>query len=518
MALRRLGSAWNRWRGHDYAAQVAARAASDFLIVQASAVLSLLMVGLRLQEQEAMTAAAGIAILRNYYLGVFLPLSAVFPAVYWTFGVYTTVRTYPLVAKLERVAISSVVATFSFISLNFLFTRTNSLPRSSAVLFALLVILGTCGSRWLKAWIFEPEVSGTRPRGTGLAPNERNRVLVVGGAGYIGVLVLERLLAKGLKVRLLDCLMFGDKATSHLVGHPGLEVVVGDCRNIQDVVRAMADVRDVVHLAAVVGDPACNEDDKNALEINYAATRMMIEIAKGHGVERFVFASSCSVYGESEHLVDESSVTAPVSLYAATKVNSEKVLLEAMDGSFRPVILRFATVFGLAPRPRFDLVVNLLAARALQEGVITVMNGSQWRPFIHARDIAEAVWLVLSAPIDAVRGEIFNVGDDRLNYTLDQIAHVIAREVPSTRVVREDNGDRRNYRVSFAKIRERLGFTASKSIEDGVREVRDAFAHGVINDYRSPQYSNILHIRERGRFDSGSAVSSKVMAAFADKV
>lgn len=516
---RRMGIRIMSWRS---IAQSSARAIADFAIVQLSAVVALLVVGLRLQDQPPMTAEAGIAILRDYYFGVFFPLSVIFPVVHAAFGVYTTTRTYTLEAKVRRAAMSAFIATLTFVFLNFLFTRTSVLPRSSALLFSLLVISATAAARWLKAWIFHSDELARLAAPAAVAalpdpaPSKPDKVLVVGGAGYIGAIVLEKLLARGQHVRLLDRLVYGDQAIAHLLRHPNLEFMPGDCRNIQDVVRAMADVRDVIHLAAIVGDPACSEDDKNALEINYAATRMMIEIAKGHGVERFLFASSCSVYGASDLLMDENSKTVPVSLYGETKLNSEKALLEAKSDKFHPVVLRFATVFGLAPRPRFDLVVNLLTAKAFQEGTITIYNGEQWRPFIHVADIAEAVVMTLSAPLEAISGEILNVGDDRLNYTLGQIADIIKTEFPNTRVEEVENSDRRNYRVSFAKIRERVGFEATRNIEDGVRELKLAFERGLIGNYQNAFYSNILFIKERGKVDSGNEVSSKVMAAFAD--
>ena len=144
----------------------------------------------------------------------------------------------------------------------------------------------------------------------------------------------------------------------------------------------MRGVESIVDLAAIVGDPACNQDRDTTLEVNYAATRMLIEIAKGHGICRLLFASSCSVYGATEALMDENAEVQPISLYGQTKVDSERALLEAQTDSFHPIILRYATVFGLGYRPRFDLVVNLLTAKARQEGVITVYNGRQWRPFV----------------------------------------------------------------------------------------------------------------------------------------
>jgi len=280
-------------------------------------------------------------------------------------------------------------------------------------------------------------------------------------------------------------------------------------------VGAMRGVRTVIHLAAIVGDPACAEDDENAFQVNFAATRMMLEVAKGNGIERFLFASSCSVYGASDELMDENSETLPISVYAETKLQSEKALLEAQSRSFHPTILRFATVFGLAPRPRFDLVVNLLTAKAIRDGIITIYNGTQWRPFIHVRDVAEAVVQTIEAPVESVSGEIFNVGDERLNYTLAQVAEKIQAKIAHTRVEYVENSDRRNYRVSFRKFRDCVGFRAQYCLEDGIEEIQRAFAVGQISDYQLPFYSNASYLKQRGRVSPKNELDVKVMAAFA---
>jgi nucleoside-diphosphate-sugar epimerase len=340
-------------------------------------------------------------------------------------------------------------------------------------------------------------------------------VLVVGGAGYIGSIVVGKLLARGYRVRLLDNLIYGRQAIEPFLTNSRLEFVQGDSRNIQDVVRAISTAKDVILLAAIVGDPACAEDDANALQINYAATRMMLEIAQGRGIERFLFASSCSVYGASDNVMDEKSETVPISLYAETKLNSERVLLEAKSKSFHPTILRFATVFGLAPRPRFDLVVNLLTARAIQDGAITIYNGDQWRPFIHVSDVAEAIVETLAAPLESVSAEIFNVGDDSLNFTLAQVAGKIRTHIPQTRIEYLVNEDRRNYRVSFRKIRDCIGFTAKRTVEDGILEIKRAFERGEIFNYRQSFYSNASYLKERGHVDAKSELDVNVMAAFA---
>jgi len=283
---------------------------------------------------------------------------------------------------------------------------------------------------------------------------------------------------------------------------------------MQDVVRAVQGVDAIVDLAAIVGDPACEQDRAAALEINYGATRMMIEVAKGNRVEQFVFASSCSVYGATDDEVDERSKENPISVYAQTKVDSERALLAAASSEFHPTILRFATVFGLGYRPRFDLVVNLLSARAKQEGKITVFNGQQWRPFIHVRDVVEAIVLTLESPVRVVGGEIFNVGDARLNYTLQQVAETIREVFPDTFVEQVANSDLRNYRVNFDKVRNRLSFETRYSIRQGVEELKTAFEERFILDYKDLRYHNQRFLEAAGVVRNKAEIDSLLMAAF----
>ncbi|HEY3743054.1 MAG TPA: NAD-dependent epimerase/dehydratase family protein [Bryobacteraceae bacterium] len=491
--------------------EIALRVIADFLIVHASAMAALLFVAFRLEDTPTQSIVNGLATLRAYYLNSFLPLSLIFPAVYATFGMYTRLRSYSMGHKVRRAAQSAFTGCLVLLFLNFLTTRSNALPRTSMLVFAGLVLLATPGVRWLQYLLFQWDREATAPEAS--AEPAEGPILVVGGAGYIGAVLVRKLLARGAKVRLLDSLVYGDAAVAEILDDPNLEFMQGDCRNIQDVVKAMTGASSVVHLAAVVGDPACEQDKQNALEINYSATRMMVEIAKGHGIGRFVFASSCSVYGASEFLMDEQSKTEPVSLYGKTKIDSERVLLDAQSPTFHPIVLRFATVFGLAPRPRFDLVVNLLTAKARQEGVITIYNGEQWRPFIHVDDIAQAIVETLYAPIQSVSGEIFNVGDDRLNFTLGQIAEKIREHFPDTQIQEVENSDRRNYRVSFAKIRNQIGFTCERTLDDGIREISAAFDRGTIADYQEAFYSNVKFLRLMGALNSKDETTMQVMAA-----
>ena len=482
-----------------------ARGAADFLAAQMAGIFALVAIATRGSPPPAEP------ILVHYYLHTFVPLSLMFPAVHSLFGLYTRLRGYTLGYKLRAAALSASVAAL-ILTFASSFLRAH-FPSWAALFFGVAAVAVTVGVRWMKDWLFHREA--VEERGALVAASNEGAVLVVGGAGYIGSVVTANLLSRGYRVKLLDNLLYGSRPIEPLLSHSNLEFIQGDSRNIQDVVRAITDVKHVIHLAAIVGDPACAENDSNALQINYAATRMILEIAKGHGIERFLFASSCSVYGASDDLMDEKSQTVPISLYAETKLNSERVLLDATSRSFHPTILRFATVFGLAMRPRFDLVVNLLTAKAIQDGIITIYNGDQWRPFIHVSDVAAGVVDALGAPLEAVSGEIFNLGDDRLNFTLAQIAEKIRHQIPRTQVEYVENTDRRNYRVSFRKIHDCIGFRAKRSIESGISEIKKAFERGEIVDYRHSDYSNVSYLKERGHLHAKSELDVQIMAAFA---
>ncbi len=233
------------------------------------------------------------------------------------------------------------------------------------------------------------------------------KILVIGGAGYIGSALLPLLLEREYEVRLLDLLLYGIEPIEEHINHPKLELLQEDFRSIDKVVEAMRGVDAVIHLGGIVGDPACALDEKLTIDINIMATRMIAEVAKGSGVRTFIFASTCSVYGANDQMLDEKSELNPVSLYARSKIASERVLLNMADENFSPVILRLSTIYGLSGRTRFDLVVNLLTAKAFVDGEITIYGGNQWRPFLHVEDAAKAISTVIDAPIGMVRSEIF---------------------------------------------------------------------------------------------------------------
>ena len=316
------------------------------------------------------------------------------------------------------------------------------------------------------------------------------RVAILGGAGYIGNILVRRSLEAGRKVVVLDRLDFGDQAIRPYLGNPDCTLIQGDIRDVGLLVRAVRDADAVVHLGAIVGDRACALDEAETVDVNYRAVDTVAAVAAGLGVPRVVFASTCSVYGASPEVVDEQSRLNPVSLYATTKIDAENLLLARRETGFHPVILRLGTAFGWSRRPRFDLVVNLLAAKAHFENKAVIYNGRQWRPFVHVEDIARAFEAALVAPLRAVSGEVFNVGDDRMNHRLDEVGDALKKLCRHADVIRETTPDVRDYRVSFAKIRTRLGFRSSVTLVEGMQEISAVLERGDVEDYLAPAYHN----------------------------
>lgn len=361
----------------------------------------------------------------------------------------------------------------------------------------LLTMVALVGSRvWSDLWKTHvaPERDSLIRRTDG-----QPRILLIGGGGYIGSALLPKLLESGYRVRLLDILLFGEEPISNVIDHKNLEVVRGDFRNVETVLQSMTDCDAVVHLGAIVGDPACSLDEELTIDVNLVSTRMIAERAKSLGIKRFIFASTCSVYGACEETLDERSRLKPVSLYGHTKQASEEVLRGLAGDGFAPTILRFATIYGLSGRTRFDLVINLMTAKARLEGQIEVHGGNQWRPFVHVADAAKAVHVAIESPIELVGNQVFNVGSDEQNHTISEISELIAERVMDTKVeVQPDSADPRNYRVSFKKIHRKLSFEPDWSIEEGIQQVLEAIASGRVTDYSDPKYSNYKYFSEQG--------------------
>jgi nucleoside-diphosphate-sugar epimerase len=375
------------------------------------------------------------------------------------------------------------------------------IPRGALLLAWAINLALTLASRtWSFVWerVVRPERE-TRLRANGGPP--RN-ILVIGGAGYIGSALLPKLLEKGCRVRVLDMFLYGKEPIQDVADHPRLELLKGDLRHVEKVVQAMRGMDAVVHLGAIVGDPACNLDEEVTLDVNLSATQMIAQVAKASGIRRFVFASTCSVYGADDQILDERSEVKPISLYGNTKLVAERGLQSMADSTFTPTILRFGTIYGFSGRTRFDLVINVLTAKAKIEGRITVHGGSQWRPFVHVDDAALAVYDVLQAPLSLVGDEIFNVGSDEQNHTIQEIGELVKEQVVAAELIlEEENVDRRNYRVSFRKIRNRLGFQPQWTVQQGIQQVIEAIANGDVEDYQDPKYHNVRVLSEAGAMD-----------------
>ena len=321
------------------------------------------------------------------------------------------------------------------------------------------------------------------------------RVLVTGGAGYLGSVVSRLLLEQGTQVRGFDSLLHGGQAVLGLYPFDGFEFMRGDLRDPDAVARALDGVDAIVHLAAIVGDPACKREPDLARAVNLDASLALYEAARHGGVSRFLFASTCSNYGRMEDPLlpaTEESALSPLSLYAESKVAVEQVLLGAPAGGPATTVLRFATLFGLSPRPRFDLTVNEFAAELELTRRLQVYGRQFWRPYIHVRDAAEVIRRVLDAPVATVAGEVFNAGDSRENYRKGDIVDIAVDEVEGPVEIEHVDiaDDPRDYRVGFEKIAERLGFRASRTVRDGIREVIAAIREGVLTDVSDPRYRN----------------------------
>jgi nucleoside-diphosphate-sugar epimerase len=309
--------------------------------------------------------------------------------------------------------------------------------------------------------------------------------LITGGAGYVGTEVATALLDAGRDVRILDSLLFGQDEIAQMLEERGVDVRIGDVRDDEARRAAVEGASAIVHLAAIVGDPACARDPELARATNVEATRSLVADANAAGVSHLIFASTCSNYGrmaDPETPVDEEAPLAPVSLYAEQKVEIEKMLLDNGSGPTAPTCLRFATVYGAAPRMRFDLTVNEFTRELWADRDLEVFGEQFWRPYVHVRDAARGIVTVLEAGPEEVGGDVFNVGDSDENYRKLDLVEVITAEIPRGNVsyVRRDE-DPRDYKVSFAKIKERLGFELEMRVPDGVREIAkglDAEAFG----------------------------------------
>lgn len=328
-------------------------------------------------------------------------------------------------------------------------------------------------------------------------------VLVVGGAGYIGSVLTRILLQHGWHVRVLDKLLYTDDSLNGL-DSKNFTLIKGDANNIDTLVNAVEDVEAVIYLAELVGDPACSVAPQTTLKTNYLAVTSIAHLCSHLNINRFIYTSSCSVYGASQNVNDfltEESPLEPLSLYARMKAQVEEAILLVCNQNqlFAPTLLRLGTVFGYSYRPRFDLVVNTFVKNAWQKGAIEVFGGDQWRPNVHVSDVGRSILTVLEAPVEDVRKQIFNVGSNQLNYTINGLADITKEVFPDLTVMKKDHAvDKRNYKVDFSKIEKVLGFKAKVGIREGMLELKNALENKRFSslDLEASQFSNIKRLKE----------------------
>lgn len=328
-------------------------------------------------------------------------------------------------------------------------------------------------------------------------------VLVTGAGGYVGILACERLLAKGYNVTALDRYYFGDEKMNHLKKYKSLSIVKEDIRYVD--LNFLKDVDAVIDCAGLSNDATSEIDSKLTVDINFNGCIRMAKGAKEHGVAKYIYSSSASVYGDGlKTSLKETDPINPITQYAKSKADCEKELLKLHDDSFCVTLFRNSTIYGVSPRMRFDLAINIMTMRAWKDKVVYVMgDGNQWRPFVHVIDVVNAFMMALESPKEKIAGETFNVGFNDQNFQIKKIAELVREVIPETKVIFvPDNPDKRNYNVNFDKIKKTFNFKPSMTIEEGIAEIRENLDSGNITPddktcYTLQWYQNLLEWEKR---------------------
>ncbi|MBW7974679.1 SDR family oxidoreductase [Bradyrhizobium sp. BR 10289] len=308
------------------------------------------------------------------------------------------------------------------------------------------------------------------------------KVLVTGAGGYIGIPLCQMLAQKGYSVTALDRCFFGRDRFAQAASHPNIKMLIEDIRTVDP--QQFEGMDAVIDLAGLSNDASAEIDPELTVSINHQGGVRLARAAKRAGVRRYVYSSSASVYGHGQEVsLNEHAACRPQTLYAESKLHVEDELRKLQSGTFETVILRNSTVFGLAPRMRFDLAINVMTLRAWKERVIYVMGGGeQWRPFIHVHDVCRALIMGIESEASIVSGETFNVGGDDLNYQIKQLANFVKDIIPNivTHTI-PDATDKRTYNLSFAKITQRLKFDPSSRVHEGIVEIKQALERGTVS-------------------------------------
>lgn len=320
-------------------------------------------------------------------------------------------------------------------------------------------------------------------------------ILIPGGAGYVGSVLVPKLLSKGYHVTVLDLYIYGEDVLNEVKEHPNLEQIKGDIRDRKLLEKVISHTDTVIHLACISNDPSYELNPELGKSINYDAFLNIVKISKDSGVKRFIYASSSSVYGiKDEENVTEELALKPLTDYSRYKVMCEEVLMREQSEEFIGVVIRPATVCGYSPRMRLDLTVNILTVQAINKGKITVLGGSQKRPNIHIDDITDYYVELVNIPKEKIAGKIFNAGYE--NYPVIEIAKMV-KEIIGENVNIEivPTNDNRSYHISSEKIKRELGFEPKKTIKNAVLDIKNAFETGKIKDWQETNYYNVRKMK-----------------------
>ncbi len=320
------------------------------------------------------------------------------------------------------------------------------------------------------------------------------KILVTGGAGYVGSILVQKLINNSYDIRVLDSMWFGSQGLNSIKDR--CEIIKGDVRDSKLVEKCLGNIDYVIHLAAISNDPCSDLNPELTKQVNYIATKNLVKLSKEKGIKRFIYASSSSVYGiKKEPNVTENLPLEPLTIYSKTKVWAEKIVRENNNENFTTVNIRPATVCGYSPRMRLDLTVNLLTYHAINKGKITVFGGEQKRPNIHIEDITDYYIDLLNVPKEKIAGETFNAGYE--NHTVMQIAEMV-RDVIGNHVQIETTPthDLRSYHISSEKIKRVLGLSPKKTIRDAIIDLKNAFENNLIPNLKDSNYKNIEKMKE----------------------
>ena len=326
---------------------------------------------------------------------------------------------------------------------------------------------------------------------------KQSNILVTGGAGYIGSMLIPHLIKKHHKVTVVDSLLFKGFYPMENYTRINYKFIKADIRDecfIESIIRE-EEFSTIIHLAAFVGEPLCNSFPELAREINFNATKSLVDLSEEYNMGKFIFASTCSNYGIStEELASEESVLKSLSLYSETKIQSENYILGKANGKFHPTILRFATVFGISTRMRFDLLINELIRDAFVKKEIILYNPRAWRPFVHISDVVRAIEMTVSAQPELTEKQIFNVGGEGSNIRKGGVANIIKEFLPNTNIglFEGKDIDPRNYGVSFKKIKDNLHYCTETTIREGIKEIIDALNSSRFDNLYDDIYKSTL--------------------------